>query len=141
MLEFKTRFYREPIPRVEPDGAARLLIIEHERRSGLALAFMLAARGYTDVRTVRSPARALAVAKQFSPQIIFLDLELPDDGSLELAQQLKRDGRGSPSRLIALTADAEHPRREQARLAGFERFLTKPVEQEELDKILGKQLS
>ena len=39
-------------------------------------------------------------------------------------------------RLIALTRDPEHAAREEARAAGFERYLVKPVSQDELDKVL-----
>jgi CheY-like chemotaxis protein len=39
-------------------------------------------------------------------------------------------------RLIALTQDVEHAMREEARVAGFERYLVKPVTQEALDAVL-----
>jgi CheY-like chemotaxis protein len=115
---------------------ARILIVDEDRGVGIALSFMLATRRYDDVRAVRSAARAVAIAKQFRPDIVFLDLELPD--SIAVARQLGReDVRQNRPRLIALTNDAEHPMREEARRAGFERFLVKPVSHEELDKILG----
>jgi CheY-like chemotaxis protein len=138
----KTSFTRRgqlPAPTVDSD--APILLVDHDRRIGVALTFMLASRGYTEVRAVRSAARALAIAEQFRPSIVFLDLELPDVGSLVVAQELRRAARQRPLRLIALTTDPEHPLREQARLAGFERFLMKPVSQEELDKILHMPLS
>jgi CheY-like chemotaxis protein len=40
--------------------------------------------------------------------------------------------------MIALTSHPEHGMREEARLAGFERYLTKPVAREELDAIVGE---
>jgi CheY-like chemotaxis protein len=102
----------------------------------MALSFMLSARGYTDVRAVRSAARALTVAESFRPGIVFLDFELPGQSSLDLAERLRRGAKQQAIRLIALTRQVEHPQREDARLAGFERFLVKPLVPAELDKIL-----
>lgn len=121
------------------DLAVPILIVDDDRRVGMALSFMLTARGFTEVRAVRSAARAIAVAQTFLPRMVFLDLELPGADSLAIAHQLRREARQRQLRLIALTSDAKHPRRDEARKAGFERFLTKPVTNEELDAILLKE--
>lgn len=115
---------------------ARVLIVDPERQVGVALTTLLAARKYDDVRSVRSAVRAIAIAEQFRPTIVFLDLDLPDGGSMIVARQLLRPRENRP-RLIALTTEAKHPLREEARLAGFDRFVLKPVSNEELDEILG----
>jgi CheY-like chemotaxis protein len=116
--------------------ATRILIIDEDRQVGVTLGFMLSARKFEEVRAVRSARRALAVAEQFRPEIVFLDFELPDGGAIALARSLAQDNRKPKPRLIALTADAA-PLRESAKAAGFERCLAKPVSQEELDRILG----
>lgn len=113
-----------------------MLIVDHDRNASRALSFMLNARGYDGIRSVRSGARAVAITANFFPGIVFLDLELPDTDTLELAKQLGRTQRNTAPRLIALTSTIEHPWRDQARQAGFERFLVKPCEQAEIDKIL-----
>jgi CheY-like chemotaxis protein len=133
--------YREAFRTAAIAPDTRMLIVDPDRKIGVALSSMLSARGYDDVRAVRSAARAIAVAEQFLPGMIFLDMEMPDMGSLALAQQLRRDARQRVLRLIALTRDAEHGMRDEARVAGFERYLTKPVAHEELDKILGKPVT
>ncbi len=123
------------IPTVDP--GARILIVDQDRGVGQALSFMLAARRYDEVRAVRSADRALKITAQFRPEIVFLELDLPDGDSIAVARQLVRYVRQSRPRLIALTREAKHPLREEARLAGFERFTQKPVSHEELDEILG----
>jgi CheY-like chemotaxis protein len=115
---------------------ARVLIVDPERRVGVDLTTLLAARKYDDVRAVRSAVRAIAIAEQFRPTIVFLDLDLPDGGCMIVARQLLR-ARETRPRMIALTSEAKHPLREEARLAGFDRFMLKPVSNEELDEILG----
>jgi DNA-binding response OmpR family regulator len=113
-----------------------ILIVDDDRGASQALSFMLAARGFDDVRTVRSAARAVAVAEKFRPGIVFIDLDLPEGGGLDLGKRLQHKARQHPLRLIALSTSAEHEKREEARTAGFERYLVKPPAQVELDKIL-----
>lgn len=119
------------------DFATRILIVDGDRQVGTSLTFMLSARGYDDVRAVRSARRAVAIAQVFRPGLVFLDLELPDHGALEVADTLRKGARLHAMRLIALTSNSEHESREEARVAGFERYLVKPLAQSELDKILG----
>ncbi len=121
---------------VLPD--THILIVDNDRRIGTSLSFMLSARGYREVRAVRSAVRAIAIAESFRPGIVFLDIELPDMDALDLANHLHRSARQYAMRLIALTTNVEHAKREAARIAGFERFLVKPLAQSELDKVMRK---
>lgn len=80
----------------------------------------------------------MGITEQFPPDMIFLDLDLPDGGAIPLGRLLTRDARGRRRpRLIGLTSGAEDPNHDEARAAGFERLLTKPISHEALDKILG----
>src|SRR4030095_1821043 len=97
----------QPHGAVQPD--THILIVENDRRVALSLSFMLSARGFQEVRAVRSPARAIAVAEKFHPGIVFLDIELPGLSSLDLANRLRHGARQHPIRLIALTTGVEHP--------------------------------
>lgn len=136
--EQKTRLGSAAVMRMTAAvSVTRILIVDQDRQVGVTLSFMLSARRFEEVRAVRSAKRAVAITEQFQPEIVFLDLDLPDDGGIAVARQLARDSRLRKPRLIALTTQVEHPMREQARAAGFERFLVKPVSHEELDKILG----
>lgn len=118
------------------ETSTRILIVDNDRSVGTSLTFMLSARGYDEVRSVRSPERAVALAQLFHPALVFLDYDLPDPGAHELAARLRKGAQQRAMRLIALTANSEHERREEARAAGFERYLAKPLSQIELDKIL-----
>lgn len=115
-----------------------ILIVDGDRSASLTLSFMLAASGYDDVRAVRSAARAVILAEKYRPSIVFVEIELADEGGFDLANQLRRGAQQRSLRLIALTKDNDHPLREKARTAGFERFLVKPATQAELDLCLGK---
>ena len=123
-------------PDMPVESTTPILIVDNDRRVGTSLTFMLSARGFDEVRAVRSAQRAIAIAERFRPGIVFLDIELPDGGALEVADRMRRGSQGHAMRLIALTSSAKHELREQARRAGFERYLVKPLAQAELDKIL-----
>jgi CheY-like chemotaxis protein len=113
-----------------------ILIVDGDRPASIALAFMLNLRGYDDVRSVRSAARALTLAESFSPGIIFLDIDLAGADTPDLARKISKGSRHLSPRLIALTSSAETPVPDRARESIFERYLVKPCEQAEIDKIL-----
>jgi CheY-like chemotaxis protein len=91
--------------------------------------------GYGDARVAYTGASALALAAEFVPTVALLDLGLPDMSGYELARHLSRHPQLHALRLIALTADSEHPGRELARAAGVERYLSKPVRSAELAEL------
>ena len=111
-----------------------LIVVEH-RSAGKTLAQMLTAKGYGRVRIVRRAASALLLAEECSPGIAFLDVALSDD-AYELANLLRQHAGRRALRLIALTSKIEHSTREQARDAGFERWLVTPVAKDELDSLM-----
>ena len=136
--EQKSRLASASVARLpNPEATTRILIVDQDRQLGVTLSFMLATRRFDEVRAVRSARRAVTVAQQFQPEIVFLDLELPDGGGILLSRQLARDACKRRPRLIALTRLSDDPNYDKVRAAGFERLLVKPVLHEELDKILG----
>ncbi len=117
------------------EQGAGILIVVADRLVGRRLARMLASMGYEGVRAVSSAARALVLAHEHDPGIIFVDLALADD-AYDLARVLQQQAGHEAHRLIALTPAIEQSTREQARRAGFERWLVTPVVQSELDDLL-----
>ena len=107
--------------------AVRFLIVDNDMRSADALELMLHASGYPQTRVAYSGHAALAIAANFLPDVILLDLSLLDLTGYELAHALREQAQSREMRLIALTSSPEHAARELARAAGFERYLTKPI--------------
>jgi CheY-like chemotaxis protein len=108
-------------------GAARILIVDDDVGAADALASLLQSAGYGETRVAYTGATALAVAVAFVPTVLLVDLELPDMSGYAVARQLSQHPQLQNLRLIALTANSEHPGRELAREAGIERYLIKPV--------------
>ena len=129
---------RQPARRLPLDPSTRFLIVDAERQIGIALTFMLAARGYAHVRAVRSARRAIAVTDLYRPAFVFLDLDLPARGALDVARHLARVERQPVTRVIALTPPSGHEPRELSGVAGVESYLVKPLRQSDLDEVLSK---
>jgi DNA-binding response OmpR family regulator len=129
------RHRREPQTDLAAEQGAGILIVVADRLVGRRLASMLTKKGYRGVRAVSSASRALILAHEYDPGIIFLDLELSED-AYDLARVLQHQAGVDAHRLIALTPAIEQSTRERARCAGFERWLVTPVVQSELDDLL-----
>ena len=117
------------------DDMARILIVDDDLRAADALASLLQSTGYGDARVAYTGSTALALAVEFLPTVVLVDLELPDMSGYEVARLLSQHPQLQSLRLIALTADTEHPGRELAREAGIERYLIKPVGSSDLAEL------
>jgi CheY-like chemotaxis protein len=113
----------------------RILIVDDDADAADALASLLHSTGYGDARTAYTGATALALAVEFVPTVLLVDLELPDMSGYEVARHLSQHPKLQNLRLIALTANSDHPGRELARAAGIERYLIKPVGAADLDEL------
>jgi DNA-binding response OmpR family regulator len=71
-------------------------------------------------------AAALACASAFAPELIFLDVNLPDLSGLEVCRQLRSDPRVAGARIVMLTAAAQQDDVARGLAAGANHYLTKP---------------
>jgi CheY-like chemotaxis protein len=118
---------------------ARILIVDNDISSSDSLERVLHASGYSQTRVAYSGHAALAVAAEFQPSVVLLELNLLDMSGFEVARLLREQAQGHDLRLIALTPSREHAGRELARVAGFERYLLTPVAADELAGLLQMQ--
>jgi CheY-like chemotaxis protein len=122
--------------RAAATGPVRILLVDNDMRAADALEVMLHRSGYSETRVAYSGHAALAIAAEFQPDVVLLDLSLLDMTGYELAQSLREHAQSRHLRLIALTSSREHAAREQARAAGFERYLLKPVASVALSELM-----
>jgi CheY-like chemotaxis protein len=113
----------------------RILIVDNDVVAANALAALLHSSGHGDARVAESGATAIALAVEFAPTVLLVDLDLPDMSGYDVARHLSQHPLLQNLRLIALTANSDHPGRELAREAGIERYLVKPVGAEALDEL------
>jgi CheY-like chemotaxis protein len=109
----------------KPRTSIRVLFVDDDSATREGYRTYLANSGY-DVTPAATGRQALALASTWSPNVIVLDLGLPDIDGWEVARQLKAAPRTSAIPIIALTgADLPHERVSAMR-AGCDRHLTKP---------------
>ncbi len=118
---------------------ARILIVDNDMGSSESLERMLHASGYSETRVAYSGHAALAIAAEFRPTVVLLEVDLLDMNGYEVARLLREHAQTDELRLIALTSSREHTGRELARVAGFERYLLKPVVALDLSQLLQMQ--
>jgi CheY-like chemotaxis protein len=112
----------------------RILLIEDNELNRDMLSRRLARAGF-EVLTAPTASRGLEMAHAQHPNLVLIDLRLPDLSGVELARILRDDSHTSHIPLIALTADAMPGDREKALAAGCDDYDTKPIE---LPRLLDK---
>jgi CheY-like chemotaxis protein len=73
-------------------------------------------------------ANGLAAARALPPDLVIVDMNLPDMNGIELVQALRLDPSTRALRCIALSADAMQPQIDAACAAGFDDYWTKPID-------------
>jgi two-component system cell cycle response regulator DivK len=92
---------------------------------------VLLAIGYSPLEA-SSGEQALALAAEQAPALVLMDIQLPDMDGGEALQRLRSDDRTSGIPVLALTAQAMQGDRERFLAAGFDGYLSKPVDVDEL---------
>jgi CheY-like chemotaxis protein len=110
---------------VEPKQ--RILVVDDNLDAARTLDTLLRMRGH-EVRMAHTGQEALAVAAEFLPQVVLLDIGLPDMVGYEVARRLRRMPELGNVILIAQTGWGQDEDRRRSREAGFDAHLVKPVE-------------
>jgi two-component system, cell cycle response regulator DivK len=101
---------------------------------------LLTSEGYT-VRTAGDAEEALQVLETLTPRVILMDIQLPGIDGLELTRRLKRDPIRKDIVIIALTAYAMKGDEERARAAGFDGYITKPIDPTTLPELVARGMA
>jgi len=106
----------------------KILIIDDERINVLMLEHLLRTSGYSRVLGLTDSRKALETCASFDPDLILLDLIMPDtDGFAVLETLRSSDASESFLPIVVLTADVSEEAKERALEAGATDFLVKPV--------------
>jgi signal transduction histidine kinase len=117
------------------EDGIRVLVVDDNPDAAESLAFLLGLEGYT-VATAGDGVAALAEAAKFHPQVVLLDIGMPQMDGYEVARQLRAQEATQPMVLIAVTGYGQPEDRARAEAAGFTDHLTKPVEHDALTAVL-----
>jgi hypothetical protein len=116
-----------------PAPPHRVLVVDDNVDSATSLTMLLQTMGF-EAESAHDGMEALEAVERLAPDTVLLDIGLPRLNGYEVARRLRE--RGGRQLLIALTGWGQEEDRERARAAGFDHHLVKPVDLEQLSRIL-----
>lgn len=123
-------------PPTAPGYRQRILVVDDNIDAAESLGTMLAYSGH-DVRVAHGGVEALSAAREFSPNVMILDLGMPEMDGYAVARAVRSDPSMASTRLIALSGYGQPDDRRRTADVGFDEHLVKPVEQDVLNAALG----
>jgi PAS domain S-box-containing protein len=126
-------------PKAETSKVSRLRILVVDDIPDVAdvMQMLLDLEGF-ETRVAYSGAVALQIAKEFSPDVIFCDIGLPEMDGHEIARRMRADPAIAPAILIALTGWGAEGEVRKTRESGFDFHMVKPVDANALLELLSK---
>ncbi len=106
---------------------ATILLVE-DTPANLALATKLLRAAGHEVLAAETAAAGVATARSRLPDLVLMDLGLPDMDGWQALREIRADPRSAALRVVAFTADAMLGDRERVLEAGFDGYMSKPIE-------------
>ena len=121
--------------RPAPKSSLRILVVDDNRDGADSLAMLLRIMG-NDTRTAYDGQEGVEVAGEFRPDVVLLDIGLPKLNGYEACRRIREQPWGKSVVLIALTGWGQEEDRRRSHEAGFDHHMVKPVDPQELMKLL-----
>jgi len=129
-----------PASDAAPSSGATILVVDDYETNRELARMLLERRGHRVLLAVNGK-QGIEIARSERPSMILMDLAMPVMDGFEAARDLKADPLLAKIPLVAFTALAMRGDEERALRAGFDGYLTKPINKAALDKMLEKILS
>ncbi|MBL4595900.1 MAG: response regulator [Robiginitomaculum sp.] len=104
----------------------KILIVEDNELNMKLFRDLLEAHGYETLQT-REGLQALQIAREHKPDLILMDIQLPEVSGMEVTKWLKEDEELASIPIIAVTAFAMKGDEERIREGGCEAYISKPI--------------
>jgi two-component system, cell cycle response regulator DivK len=104
----------------------RVLVVEDNEKNMKLFRDVLVATGYRPLEATTG-RQAVEIAVEHVPDLVLMDIRLPDVDGVEALRRLRMDERTASIPVLALTAQAMQSDRERFLAAGFDGYLSKPV--------------
>ncbi|MGZ8274578.1 MAG: PAS domain-containing protein [Burkholderiaceae bacterium] len=139
------------IPLLKPEPAAdtspmmkqgtsplrRVLVADDNKDGAESMAMLVQMEGH-EVRVAYDGASALAIANAFKPEVALLDIGMPELSGDQVAARIREQAWSANTVIVAITGWGQEEDRVKTLAAGFDRHLTKPVDFEQLRRILAE---
>jgi two-component system, cell cycle response regulator DivK len=117
----------------------RILIVEDNENNRSLFRDILTFHGY-EVSVAADGQEGVALARSLMPDLILMDIQMPGMDGMTAGGILKRDPATSGLKIIALTSFAMRGDRDKFMAAGFDGYLSKPINTRELPGLLKRWL-
>jgi CheY-like chemotaxis protein len=117
------------------DAVLRVLIVDDNEDAATALEMLLEEAGHS-VRAAHTGPAGLAAALEFLPDVMLLDIGLPELDGFEVAKRIRQQAALHNVVLVAMTGYGREKERQRSQEAGFDHHLVKPVDFGTLEQIL-----
>ena len=111
--------------------AKKILVVDDEPNIVLSLEFLMGQAGY-EVRTAETGDEALRVVAQERPDLVLLDINLPDISGYEVCQQIRANADWKAVKILMITAKGRVVEREKGLAMGADDYITKPFSAQEV---------
>jgi PAS domain S-box-containing protein len=121
--------------RVTDRESRRVLVVDDNQDALMTLSKLVAILG-NEVAEAHDGLEAIEVAEQFQPEVVLMDLGMPNLNGFEAARRIRREPWGLDILMIATTGWGQEDDRRRTQEAGFDHHLVKPVEPDDLRMLL-----
>jgi two-component system, chemotaxis family, CheB/CheR fusion protein len=106
----------------------RILIVDDNTDAAETLCMLMKSLGEREVHTASNGPQALEAATQLHPDIVLLDLMMPEMDGYEIARRMRSEPWGKDLLLVAVSGWGHEEHRRRSKEAGFDRHMTKPAD-------------
>ncbi|HKV08688.1 MAG TPA: MEDS domain-containing protein [Thermoanaerobaculia bacterium] len=129
---------RESVISVRPVAGRRILVVDDNQDAAETLGKILEIAGH-EVEIAHDGEEALAAVRKHRPEVVLLDIGLPKVDGYEVARRLRLEPENEGLLLIAVTGYGNREDRERGKLSGFDHHLVKPVDLQQLQRLLASR--
>ena len=119
----------------------KILIIDNEPSITKLLKFMLEKTGIYEISCLNDPTKAIATVRSEGPDLLILDLNMPQTSGSEIAESLKADPALKGILVVYLTGNVSREEADEGLVIGGHPALSKPIDIEKLLECLTKCLA
>ncbi|HET8669948.1 MAG TPA: response regulator [Candidatus Saccharimonadales bacterium] len=127
----------DPISYKTSGHSRRVLIVDDNVDTADSIRMLLERSGHK-VTVAYSAAKALEVATEFQPEVVLLDIGLPEMDGYQVARRLRLESRLKDVKLIALTGYGQDSDLQRYKEAGFVHHLVKPVGLDKIEELVAQ---
>lgn len=122
--------------RTEQSGPRRILVVDDNWDSAESLAMLLGLSG-NETRVAHDGQEAIEAAERFRPDLVLLDIGLPQLNGYEVCRRIRRQPWGKDMMIVAVSGWGQEQDRLRSQEAGFDHHVVKPVDFAALTGLLG----